>query len=157
MLRNKFDIRGEAMLSFQEFIKTFPTNGIVRDNPAAQYIYENIIWREDIRIKFADVSNVKIPALSVCVKEIEDYCAKQKSLDLTSNPVKQTIGRMVAAALEPLGYIPVKRTRMPLNANSQFFSSAHIYEYAGNETQRIERHIVDVTDIEGSAEHEKSQ
>jgi hypothetical protein len=136
------------MLSFQEFIKTFPTNGIVRNNPAAQYIYENIIWQDDIRIKFADVSNVNIPALSVCVKEIEEYCETQNSLDLNSNPVKQTIGRMITVALEPLGYIPVKRTRMPLNAQSQFFSSAQIYKYVGNETQRIERRIVNVADIE---------
>jgi hypothetical protein len=145
------------MLDFQGFIKSFPTNGVVRDNPAAQYLYEKIIWRDDVRIKFADVSNVRIPALSVCVKEIEDYCVSQNSLDLQSNPIKQTIGRMVAAAMEPLGYIPVKRTRMPLNANSQFFTSAHIYEYVGNETQRIERHIVNVADIEGGVENEKTQ
>jgi len=137
------------MLRFEDFISAFPANAIVRNIPAAQYIYENIIWRDDVRIRFADASDVSVPALSVCVKEIEDYGTGIGALDLNSNPIKQTIGRMVAAAMEPLGYVPARRTRMPQSANSQFFSSAHIYEYAGNETQRIERQIIDVTSAEG--------
>ena len=138
------------MLDFQRFIKAFRVRKSFCDDPAMKHIYENIIWRDDVRINFVDVSNVRSPALSVCVKEIEEYCATQNSIDLQDGYVKQTIGRMVSAALEPLGYIPANRTCIPLKINSQFFKSAHIYEYVGNETQRIERHIVNVADIEGS-------
>lgn len=143
------------MLSFEKFVSSFPINAVVRNNPVAQYIYEKIIWREDVRIKLADASDVNVPALSVCVKEIENYCEEHSELDLKSNPVKQTIGRMVASAMEPLGYMPARRTRIPLNTNSKFFSSAHIYEYIGNETERIERRIINITNMERGVENEK--
>ena len=144
------------MLSFEDFVASFPVNAVISGNTEARYIYDQIIWRDDVRIKFADASDVKVAALSVCVGEIEGYCVAH-SFDLKSNTAKQTIGRMVAAAMEPLGYMPAQRTRMPQHTNSQFFSSAHIYEYVGNETQRIERKIVDIADAERSGENEKAR
>jgi hypothetical protein len=145
------------MLSFSEFVNSFPTNAAVKGNAAAQRVYENIICREDVRIKFADASDVNVPALSACVNEIEDYCSVNDTLDLSDRRVRQAIGRMVAASLEPLGYVPARRTRMPQNVNSRFFSSTYIYEYKGNESQRIERRIIDIAANERSVENENLQ
>ena len=136
------------MLSFDEFASSFTMKREVRDNPVARYIYESIVWREDVRIRFADASDMNVPALSVCVKEIEDYCSVNGLLDLESNTVKQIIGRMVAAAIEPLGYKPARRTRIPMGSGSRFFSSAQVYEFRGKAKERIERRIVEITESE---------
>jgi hypothetical protein len=65
-------------------------------------------------------------------------------LDLTNPTVKQSIGRMVCSAIEPFGYSSHKQARMPLSLRLSFFKRAHIFVYTGNETQRIERQIVEV-------------
>lgn len=130
---------------FNDFINSFSTNKCVANSKTAKHIYENIIWREDIRIKMAELSDAGIPALSACAKEIEAYCSNNRSdIDITDTTVKQTIGRMVADSLAPLGYIPGKRGRISV-PKLNIFKTAAFYIQSGNATQRVEKKIVDIT------------
>ncbi len=83
-----------------------------------------------------------ITPLTAIVEEIESYCQINPSndLDLTDNLVKQTIGRMVAASLAPLGYTVLKKGRIT-NKNAVFFKNASHYKFSGDETQRIVKYI----------------
>lgn len=131
------------MLSFADFVASFPANAVIAGSVTAQDIYYNIIWRDDVRIGFVDKSNAGLPALSACAKEIERFCSAPASdLDLTNPTVKQSIGRMVKSSIEPFGYKPLRKARMPLNLQLRYFSTAHVYSYVGGETQRIDRRII---------------
>lgn len=133
-------------ITFNAFTEDFTTNNVVQNSKTAQYIYENIICREDIRIKMTELSDVGITALSACATEIEEVCASPSSdLSLDTKVIRQTIGRMVAASLEPLGYTPYKRGRV--NAGkARKFTSAKVYSYTGGETQKIVKKIIDSED-----------
>lgn len=94
------------MLSFSDFIATFSSLSVLENSNCAKYIYENIIARDDVRIKMVLASEAGLPALSACAREIEEYCDSVTNcdLDLNNKTVKQSVGRMVKAALTPLGY-----------------------------------------------------
>lgn len=133
-------------ISFIDFIQDFTTNNCVAHSKTAQYIYENIICREDVRIQMAALSDVGITALSACAIEIEKICSEPTSdLNLSTKVIRQTIGRMVAASLKPLGYVPYKRGRVNASENS-FFSTAKVYECTGKATQKIIKSIVPLED-----------
>ena len=66
-------------ITFNEFAEDFTTNSVVANSTTAQHIYENIICREDVRIKMTELSNVGIAALSACAIEIEEVCAAPSS------------------------------------------------------------------------------
>ena len=135
------------MLPFSDFIKTSSFNSVVEKSKTAQTIYEKVIWRDDVRISFVDMSIANLPALAVCANEIERICAEATSdLDLNNPTVKQTIGRMISVSIEPFGYVSRKgrKARMPLNLNTKHFKYAHVYNYDGGETQKIEKRIITI-------------
>ncbi|NCE64248.1 hypothetical protein D1159_06530 [Pseudoflavonifractor sp. 524-17] len=109
-------------MTYQEFINTSNTLAPLAGNQTAQYIYQNIIHRSDVVGWMAIASELKLPALAVCAGEIEQYCAGHPgTLDLSDNLVRKSIGRMVRAALEPLGYEPVGKKSMPKEMGFQYF------------------------------------
>ncbi|WP_062349892.1 hypothetical protein [Bacillus kwashiorkori] len=132
-------------MTFESFIKTFPTNSVVANSKTGRFIYESIIWDDKVRIAFVEASNAGLPALSTCAKRIEEYCicTSNNDLDLTNNTVRQTIGRMVNASLSPLGYTSKSKARMPKHLNLHYFTTAMTYHYTGGETQKIIKKIVD--------------
>ncbi len=133
------------MLPFVNFLALTNFNSLARNSATAQYVYENVIWRDDVRIGFVEKSNADLPALSHCAEEIELISAAPGSdFDLSIPQARQIVGRMVSISLEPLGYTPVRKARMPLQRNLRFFKTAHVYNYTGNATQLIERNIVDI-------------
>ncbi len=130
---------------FNDFVNSFSTNKCVANSCTAQGVY-SIIWREDTRIKMAELSDVNISALTACAQEIEELCSSPTSdLDLSDNTVRQTIGRMIAVSLAPLGYSPEKRGRINIEG-LQHFTSAKVYSFTGDAEQRIVKHIVDITE-----------
>lgn len=132
-------------MDFKSFISSFSTNSCVADNAVAEYVYSEIIWNETNRIKMADLSDAKKPALIACASQIEDYCKKNNNaLDLTNDTVKQTIGRMIAESLAPLGYTKITQTRIPKVLNLEYFVSSSVFEYTGDETQKIVKKIVNI-------------
>lgn len=129
---------------FQDFIDSFSANKCVQGSVTAQYIFENIIWRDDVRIKMAELSDVSISALSACAVEIQNLCNQPSSdLNLGDDTVKQSIGRMIASSLAPLGYTPQKRGRVNTSEET-VFTSAKVYSYTGNATQKIVKTIVEL-------------
>ena len=132
--------------TFSSFVSSFPTNKVVEHSSTARHIYDDIIWDDSVRIKFVEASENNRPALSVCAKQIEDYCLNDPAcdLDLTNDTVKQTSGRMVKTAIIPFGYTTKNKSRLSSELNLQFFVTAKNYEYTGGETQRIVKKIVDL-------------
>jgi hypothetical protein len=136
-------------MNFSDFIRSRSFNVNVKESLTAQKVYEDIIWRDDVRIKMVELTDAGIPALAACVGEIEELCSSDDSdLDLTNMQIRTTIGRMVAAALEPYGYTSkgegAKLARLPYSVGSKYFTKAKVFAYAGGETQRIVKTIVNV-------------
>lgn len=132
-------------MSFDDFIQSFPSCKVLKDSASARYIYDEIIWNDNIRIKFIEASHAKSPALSACAKEIEIFCTSNPSndLDLSNDTVKQTIGRMVATSIAPFGYTSSSKKRLSLSLELNYFSNATVFCYTGGETQKVIKTIVD--------------
>lgn len=133
------------MINFEEFVALSTLNKIVADSKTALAIF-NLIFSDPVRIKFVDITEAGLPALSACATEIEKLCMSETSDLVLTDQVKQTIGRMVSASLRPFGYLSRKgrKARMPLHLKLKTFKYAYVFYYEGNETQRIERRIVDI-------------
>ena len=110
-------------MTFEEFIKTSNTLEPMANLPAARHIYENIICRPDVVGWMAIASELKMPALAVCAGEIEQYCDSHPGcgVDLRSDLTRKSIGRMVRAALEPVGYLPAGKKNMPKELGFRYF------------------------------------
>jgi len=132
-------------VSFDDFIKSFPSCKVLRDSVSARHIYDEIIWDDNVRIKMVEASDAKSPALSACAKEIEAYCQNTpgNDLDLTNDTVKQTIGRMVAVSIAPFGYTSSSKKRLSRILKLKYFFNATVFSYTGGETQRVVKKIVD--------------
>lgn len=112
------------MKSFEEFLTEFSTNMCAANSNVARHVYENIIWREKNRIKMAEFSNVGRAALSAVAEEISMVCNMNNSdFKLNRKLHRQTVGRMISAALEPLGYVPDKRCRVITERETEFTSA----------------------------------
>lgn len=123
-------------MTFEEFINDFKTNRCLKDSNTAKKIYV-IISREDVRIEMVWLSNHGLTALSACSNEIEEICEEADSdLSLDTKIVRQTIGRMCAASLAPLGYTPYKQGRVNAG-HSKYFTTAKVYKYSGGEVETI--------------------
>lgn len=141
-------------MTFDDFTKTHPTCSVVRDSLTARQIYDDIIWDEQNRIKMAELSDLEIPALVAVADQIIDHCQSQPDCDIqiANETVKQVIGRMISVALEPLGYAPNKKKRMPqkkgqdktdvsASAAEQVFKNATAFAKSGPSREQIVKHI----------------
>lgn len=112
--------------SFSDFIKSYSFFAKHEHDFQARHIYENIIWRNDTRIRMALVSLMGLPALDPVIPEIEAYCrANHYENNLRDLNVRSAIGSMAKAALEPLGFVVVDRR--PLS-DTEFFDRAAVYQ-----------------------------
>lgn len=116
------------MMNFPDFCKSFSTLYALESSKTAQYIYENVIGAPGVRTRMALASEFRVPALSVCAKEIERIC-EQANSDLTlDRTVKQGIGRMVSESLRELGYVVhIKSSRLPAALHLNYFVNAATY------------------------------
>lgn len=133
------------MLSFTDFLSSFPTNSCISGSHTAIGVY-SIIWQDDIRIKMAELSDANKSAILGCGKLIEDYCQNSPNcdLDLNNDQIKQTIGRMIAAALKPLGYTSKRHTKLPTNNPCKKFTSGTVFKKTETGTEKIVKTIVPV-------------
>ncbi|MGV8905923.1 MAG: hypothetical protein ACOH15_04935 [Acetobacterium sp.] len=129
-------------MNFKDFVSSFSTCSVVANSVSAKHIYNHIIWTDSNRIKMVEFIEAGISPLTVIVEEIETYCQNSPSndLDLTNHQVKQTIGRMVATSLAPLGFTVFKKGRVT-NKNAIYFKNASHYTFTGDETQRVVKYI----------------
>ncbi|MFA5624639.1 MAG: hypothetical protein WC966_06260 [Bradymonadales bacterium] len=116
---------------------------MLADNKDAQYIYENIIFKEDLRILAVDCSEDGKAALRAYVKDIEAYC--EGKVDLSNEFLRQSIGRMVSESMNLLGYKKIQDAVDRELPGAKFFKTASIYALDTSETppQKIIRCIVD--------------
>lgn len=128
----------------EEFLKTHPACKVVKNSVVAREIYESILWKEENRIKMAEFSDLGIPALAAVVEEIEQCCENHQvqDLDISDNFIKQIVGRMVATSLEPLGYQPKVKKRIPKDYVRHYFKNATQYALTGNANEMIKKRIV---------------
>lgn len=129
-------------MNFKDFVSSFSTCSIVSHSLSAEHIFDNIVWAEQNRIKMVEFVEAGITPLTAIVEEIEDYCKNSPSndLDLGNNQVRQTIGRMIASSLAPLGFTVLKKGRVT-NKNAVFFKNASHYHFTGGETQKVIKYI----------------
>ena len=136
-------------MTFDKFIKTHATCRRITGSKLARKIFSEIVWNEQVRIKMAELSDMNIPALAACALEIEKLCLShaQADIDLDDDTTKQIIGRMISASMAPLGYVSVKKKRLPLAAGLAKFKNATTFTRTGNAIQRIEKRIVDIEQL----------
>ena len=108
------------MKRFDDFIHTFSSLAKLENSSTARHIYESIIGTPQNLIKMAIVSELNIPALEVCAREIEACamapgndlpadCFEKRASDGTvhlSKTIKQSFGRMVKDWMDLMGYVP---------------------------------------------------
>ncbi|MEE0265494.1 MAG: hypothetical protein UD936_07705 [Acutalibacteraceae bacterium] len=134
------------MLSFEDFISSFSTNSCLKNSNTAKAIYQDIIWDPQVRISMAEYSDANKPAILACGRMIENYCANDPTCDMDLNDtiVKNTVGRMVAAALAPLGYTKKRFTVFPKSHNCTKFTSGSVFHKTVEGTQKIVKTIIDL-------------
>ena len=154
-----------ALSTWRDFI-ALPQNRAWKGldgNPDAEYIFNEILSREENIIKMFDANAIKAPAITPVVREIEDYSAEQETAGRATMPFseagitdpaaiklrwfnKQAIGAMVKTVLLPFGIDPAQRgieRTIPKRANAQWFKNAQYYVIDPSiaPTIRIVRHI----------------
>ncbi|MCX4313381.1 MAG: hypothetical protein OSJ83_05910 [Clostridia bacterium] len=119
--------------TFERFIDDNPTCSKFKDNRDARRIFDIINKQENI-LRMMEVSEFGKPALSACVKEIEDYCESDSntSIDLNDEFTRKAVGRMVKTVLAPYGYMVERQRDIPQKAGAKYFSTASCYVFAEN-------------------------
>ncbi len=133
-------------MNYQTFVKTHPTCKVVDGSILGEKIYTSIIWNEENRIRMAEFSDMGLPALAAIVDQIEklyEECTTP-DIDFTIDVNKQVIGRMIATALEPLGYLPNKKKRIPKEYLKKYFKNATQYSRTGTASEKICKKIVQI-------------
>ncbi len=127
-------------MNFQKFIQKHCRK--LRDSKTAEFIYREIIWNEENRIRMAEFSDNGICAMAAVVALVEECCQKTDSdLNLKDYTVRKVIGHMVAEALLPLGYLPLKEQPIPKKYFVGEFKNAKIYALTGIPKERIAKKI----------------
>lgn len=129
--------------TFEDFIEQNPNCKKFVGDAMALYIFESIFSRDENVIAMIDATKAGKPALSACIREVEEYYKNTlvPTLDLTNDFTKQALGRMVKAVLEPFGYQTDKQKDMPRGISTEFVTSATVYKFSGNATMKIVQEI----------------
>jgi hypothetical protein len=134
------------MMSFTNFILSSPFNAPFASSATAKEVY-TLMSREDLLIKANILTELDIPAIAAYAAEAEAICNKADSDFKICPPVKQCIGRMVAAALEDFGYSSRlgRKARIPDKICRSAFKYGHVfYEDEIKATKKIEKKIVSI-------------
>lgn len=134
--------------TFNDFITNAPNYKKFNGNSEAEYIFNNILSRDDNIIAMIDLSNnnINLPALCASITEIENYYSSKTNpiFDLKDNFTKQALGTMVRIILEPFGYQTKSQKDVPKAYGSKFVKSAKTYELTGTPTMKVVRIITEV-------------
>ena len=127
------------MMNYDDFIKSSSLRAKYADDVHMRHIYEDIICKEENRIRMAVVSDVfqnRMPALQVCSKEISKYAA-DNGYELKEEG-NSLIGAMVQEVLRSLGY-KAREDIEPYGGEKCFFKQACWY---AKENDKPEEQIV---------------
>lgn len=110
------------MIQFEDFFIQYPRYNKFSNSKQMKDIFQLITSPECIK-EMIDTSESQKPALSVCIEEIECQY-HEENFNIGEDFTKQALGAMVAVALEPFGYTPVKQKVL---SNSQYIKTAAVY------------------------------
>lgn len=115
--------------TFQDFIKQYPNYQRLQNSRVAQYVFNDILSRNDNLIALAEFADAGKPALAACIQETESYCEYNDDglFSLNSNFSKQALGTMVKVILGPLGYKSTIQKNMP-HGLAKYVGSSMAYE-----------------------------
>lgn len=117
------------------------------NNTAGQTIFATLSTPENIA-KMIFASKAGIPALSLCVEEIEHLCTHLLTphIDLADNRYKQAIGFMVKTILNEFGYVVPTNQKavrpIPAIFRRKYFKNASIYTKVGSPRHSIQINIL---------------
>ena len=121
--------------NFLDFFNKYSKYKKFENNKEADYIFTNILSKNENIIKMIDMSDANTPALCACLPEIYNYYYSLNSptFDLLNDYfARQALGTMVKFILEPFGYLKNSPKEIPKNYQPSIISSAMTYKYEPN-------------------------
>ena len=131
--------------TFGNFFDKYHMYKHFNDNMEAKYIFNKILSKKENLIEMVGLSELGKPALSACIKEVEEYSSSinNPEFDLTNQYTKQALGTMVKAVMKPFGYESKKQKDIPKSYNTKFIKSAMVYQLTGKPVLKVEKRIVE--------------
>lgn len=123
----------EEVLSYDEFLKSYPRYKKFKENKTAEKIYSIISSKENIYSMIQE-SIADRPALGACVQIIEERFGNNTEFELHNDFVKQCIGTFCRGVLNKFGFKPVKQK---IVSTSSFFKTAAVYKQLEKPILRI--------------------
>lgn len=132
-------------LTYNAFTCTFTFSGCT-GNSDANAVFDFLCLPENIHSMIV-CSNLKLPALSGIVKELEDRFSAAPQFPLTDNRNRQIVGRMTKFILNHFGYEPCaggSNDRMKLRnfSEAKLFKTASVYVLNNTPVNFISMQIV---------------
>lgn len=132
-------------MSYAELIDSYSGNSYFADNKYAKHIYEDVICSDKNRMKMVAFAEVGITPLSAVAAEVLKVSEQEGSdFSLDQKVSRQFVGRMVAAAIQPFGYVPDGRARVvpvgatPFNmARTYVMDASQAKEYVYKEIRQL--------------------
>lgn len=119
------------MLTYQAFCNSFNFKNCI-GNLDAQNVFDFLCIPENI-YSMIIFSELKLPAISGIVGELESKFANVPQFPLTDHRNRQVVGRMARFVLEHFGYSPLiggldERAKLRNFSNAKLFVTASVYE-----------------------------
>jgi hypothetical protein len=115
--------------TLEDFTHKYPYYNKMCDHTEAHFIFNYILSKDQNIIAMIQATNKGIPALSVCIQEIEAYYQLQHSvyIDLKKIKFRQMLGAMVCCILMKFGYEKDHSSILNLSFSSMF-KTAMVYK-----------------------------
>lgn len=140
------------LATLKEFFEENPNCKKFINSKEFQYIFNEILSKEENIIAMIDANESGKPALYACVFQVEKYynSLSNPSIDLNDNFTRQAIGRAVKTILRPFGYEVKGQRDFPTNSQNpkpKYITSGTLYELKGNATMAIKKAIVELKNV----------
>lgn len=131
--------------SFEDFLEENKNYNKVFENKETRFIFDHILSNDYNIIAMIYASDMGLPALDVCLREIESYYEKSltKEFNLADKFTKQGLGKLCKSVLAPFGYVPSGRNG---RVHSEYIDTSMIYKKEGNPSMKVEVRIVENDD-----------
>lgn len=131
--------------TFKEFIEENKSFSGFEYDLVANYVFENILSKDDNLISMIECNEAGEPALCGCLKEVEQYCEINNltQFSLQNDFSKQALGRMVRTVLLPFGYESKSQKKIPTKYNAKFVKSAMTYSKTQPASLKVVKTIVE--------------
>lgn len=133
------------MLTYSDFCNSFTFKNCVGNNDAKN-VFDFLCRPENI-YSMIIFTNLKLPAISGIVKDLENIFANAPLFSLTDHKNRQIVGRMAKFILSHFGYAPIvggldERAKLRNFSEAKLFKTASVYELKNTPTNSIVMKIV---------------